>query len=340
MEKTGIKIFLLVILFIFNISWARLEPDSLPNHDHIPFLGFPYKDKVIVLVYHQIDPKIQGPISISPSLFKSHMIYLKEMGFHPISSYVFERFLEGKGEVPENAVLITFDDGYESFYKYAYPVLKELKFPAINFVIVSRIGTNGHLTWEEMEEMQKSGLITFGSHTYDSHYYALRDKWGHKSPALITHIYDPKTGHKEDDEEYRNRVRIDLQLSKILLEENLNTHVESLCFPYGAYNSEVIKIAEELGFRYFYTTIKGIDKEEFKDPYIVKRIPVGSYNMSVSKLNLKILQTAFYNENIWGIIKIYITSLSQRVSEFFGKQEKVQPSFPPLRKTHTIKKKP
>jgi len=332
-------LYLFVVLFIMNISYARLEPDSLPYMSKIPFLNIPYKDKVIVLIYHQIDPKIQGPISVSPELFKSHMIYLKEMGFHPISSYAFERFLEGKGEIPENAILITFDDGYESFYKYAYPILKKFRFPAINFVIVSRIGTPGHLTWDEMKEMLRSGLITFGSHTYDSHYYALRDKWGHKSPALITHIYYPETGYKEDDEEYKNRVRIDLQLSKILLEENLNTHIESLCFPYGAYNSEVLEIAKELGFKYFYTTINGIDNVEIKEPYIVRRIPVGSYNMRITRLNLKLMRTAFYNENIWQIVRSYIESLSQKISDIFGKQEKVHPSFPPLKKTQNNKRK-
>ncbi len=39
--------------------------------------------------------------------------------------------------VPSNAVLVTFDDGYQSFYTAAYPILKSLRIPAVNFVITT-----------------------------------------------------------------------------------------------------------------------------------------------------------------------------------------------------------
>ncbi len=64
----------------------------------------------------------------------------------------FIAFLNGKNTVPPDAVVLTFDDGYQSFYKYAYPALKDQDMTATNFIIVDYLGTNPgtpFLNWDE-----------------------------------------------------------------------------------------------------------------------------------------------------------------------------------------------
>lgn len=282
------KMIFIIILIFFSISYSypyvELRADINSHNEINPgFIPY-YSNEVLVLTYHVLDKKVKGPISISPQLFEEHIRYLKNAGFHPITPETLREFMEGKTDIPDNAVLITFDDGYESFYKLAYPILEKYRVPAINFIIVSMVGKVGafpHLTWNEMKEMLKSNLIYFGSHTYDSH-HLVRTGLFSQAPALVGHIYKPLF-YRESDEEYKSRISGDLWYSKYLLEKNLNIEVKDLCFPYGAYNSTVLEIAKELGYEVFYTTNKGINKPG-KDKYIIiKRLNAGSYNMSLTR---------------------------------------------------------
>ena len=284
------------ILTLSEKSWAAYLPDEVSADSSgicVPVFPPRYRDRVIVLMYHQIGFQNQRRGVIPPELFEAHMLYLKKMGYHPISHEAFVNFLEGKGKVPENAILITFDDGYESFYRYAYPILKKYEFPAVIFVIVgeaqkrSHSGNSPHLSWDEIGEIERSGLVAIESHTYDSHYYALADPRRHKRPVLITRVYDPITGRRETREEYEARVRSDLWLAKHLLEQHLHAQVLSLAFPYGAYNPTVVNIARDVGYRYFYTVRGGVNMPG-RDAIYVKRISAGDSYVTLPVLNRRI----------------------------------------------------
>ena len=78
--------------------------------------------------------------------------------------------------VPSNAVLVTFDDGYQSFYTAAYPVLKSLRIPAVNFVITNDL-TNPlgsyipSMSKEQISEMtHATNFIDIGCHTNNLHH--------------------------------------------------------------------------------------------------------------------------------------------------------------------------
>lgn len=290
-------------------TWARMLPmEGETGSPCTPNVIPPrYHDRVIVLMYHQIGFRSQRRGVIPPQLFEAHMLYLKKMGFNPISHDTFADFLDGKGKVPDNAILITFDDGYESFYEYAYPILKKYRFPAVNFVIVGDTEnpnyTNPrHLSWSEMKEMQKSGLVALESHTYDLHYYAPVDRLGHKRPALVARIYDFKLGKQESREEYETRVWYDLWLSKYLLEENLHTKVTSLCFPYGAYNPTVIRLARDVGYRYFYTIRSGVNTPGGRGTPLVRRISAGDPYMTIPELNSRISRALLPGPFLFGVM--------------------------------------
>jgi peptidoglycan/xylan/chitin deacetylase (PgdA/CDA1 family) len=105
--------------------------------------------------------------------------------------------------------------------------------------------------------MSGSKLITFGSHTFALHKYVKTNPESTK-PALIGHVYNPATGFTESEGEYINRITKDLQLSKKMLEEKLNEKIDTIAFPYGASDAEVVKVARELGFDMMFSVKKGI----------------------------------------------------------------------------------
>lgn len=94
-----------------------------------------------VLVYHKVLDKIQ---------FEKQIQYLKRK-FEIISPGLMEEFFNKEKAIPENGLMITFDDGDSSLYKNAFPILKREKIPAIIFVITDLIESHNPFWWDEIE---------------------------------------------------------------------------------------------------------------------------------------------------------------------------------------------
>src|SRR4029453_14466196 len=110
-----------------------LKPESTtPN-------GIYYKDRVLVLMYHDLSPEPKDPSALSVANFGKQLELMRDNNFHWISMSHNTDFILHSSPVPDNAVLLTFDDGYESFYTYAYPLLQKYQAPASNFLIVKTI---------------------------------------------------------------------------------------------------------------------------------------------------------------------------------------------------------
>ncbi|MBE0448467.1 MAG: S-layer homology domain-containing protein [Actinobacteria bacterium] len=222
-----------------------------------------YTDKFAILTYHHIDDK-EDNYTISLERFIEQLDTLKKLGYNFISLEQTTDFLEGKGTLPVNAIVVTFDDGRDSFYRYAYPVLKQRSIPASMFVVVSYVGTGRDemrkLSWQEMKEIQDDGF-SFYSHTYGSHYYIVVDANGAKAPALSGPAYR-SDGSSETQGEFRSRVEKDLREAKELLETNLGQRVEYLALPFGIADDEAISIAQKLGYTYILTTKPGLNSTD------------------------------------------------------------------------------
>lgn len=251
-----------------------------------------YTDQVVVLMYHHLDPEENSSSTISPKKFAQHLAMLKQEGFNVISLQQLGDFLAGNGEVPPKAVVITFDDGYQSNYQYAYPLLKEHEFPAAIFVIVSRIGrTEGEipkLSWTQIEEMHREG-ISFQSHSFDGHYTIPTSPEGDEKPFLAAEMYDAGTGAKEGVAQRQQRVYQDLKTSKEILEARLGEPVEYFAAPYGWYDDVTIAAAREAGFKYIFSIKPGANQRN-TDPYRLYRINAGSPDISAEELKKTIMK--------------------------------------------------
>lgn len=249
-----------------------------------------YQNQIAVIAYHHIDDNAQSGVTISTRLFESQLIDLKSRGYHFIDMDQFERFLAG-GSIPDNAILVTFDDGYRSFYTNAYPVLRKLRIPAINFVITKDLDdplktTIPSLSRDDIREMKaaKKGM-SFGCHS-DS----LHSKSATGDPLLTNRL--SSSGQKETDEQYRDRIRKDTIACIRKLRELDSDQADVYAYPFGYYDKQSVDVLREAGIQYAFTTRSEMVTRD-TDPMEIPRLNAGSpYVRSISVNNLILRKVA------------------------------------------------
>ncbi len=202
--------------------------------------------KVLILNYHKIDNTFIS-LAVRPDDFDTQMKYLSENGYHTISPDELYESLAGTGELPDNPVMITFDDGYEDNYVNAYPILKKYGFKATIFVVTSFLDKNkkGYMSWDQAREMDANG-ISIQSHTVD-----------HKSMTDLT-----------DDQ-----LRMELVDSKKKAEKELGHPVNYMAYPTGTYNLHIAQMVKEAGYKAAFT-IKYGNVDKASNIYALERVPI------------------------------------------------------------------
>ncbi|WP_134683485.1 polysaccharide deacetylase family protein [Brevibacillus migulae] len=242
-----------------------------------------YRDQVVVLTYHHVDATSKQPFAITPDQFAEHMAFLYKNDLHPITMTEFLRFVDTGVMPTENAVLLTFDDGYESYYKHAYPIMKEYQFPSVNFVITGRLrdtverkreNMTPPLTFPEIEEMMATGLVEVASHTYSMHEQAVTSEWGQPGPETAP-VYLEDVNRLEEEQEYKNRLYVDFMMARVALSDFVHKKIETISFPFGYASEAVVETAKEAGYRYAFSTAHGVVKAGV-DPYRIPRYDVGT----------------------------------------------------------------
>ncbi|MGB9792723.1 MAG: polysaccharide deacetylase family protein [Thermacetogeniaceae bacterium] len=252
-----------------------------------------YRDGVIVLMYHNINPQAKGDGTITPERFKSDLVMLRQKGFNFISAAQLAAFLDRRGDVPPNAILLSFDDGYEGTYQYALPVLREEHAPAVVFIIEGFMGTKqGMLTWQQVELLEKSGLVTIGGHTFAQHYRIPKKDGKSLIPVTVTPIRDQKTGKEETMADYEKRMLTDSLEAQHVLYARLGHTTPYFAYPYGAYTPQLVRILHSAGYRYLFTVIRGVNKRG-QDPDHIYRINAGSPWVSPGCLYATIRRVVF-----------------------------------------------
>lgn len=202
-----------------------------------------YNPKSIpVLMYHSINPISSNNLIIPPDEFDAQMKWLKDNNYNPITLDELYHWLVHNKETKENPIVITFDDGYEDNYKYAYPILKKYEFNATIFLITDAINKNTVLTESQIKEMYAHN-IDFQSHTSD---------------------------HVElNTKSYTQQIQT-IKKSQERLGNLLNKKSEYLCYPVGKYNKDTLRACNDLGIKLAFTTKPGIISKS-NDKYTLRR---------------------------------------------------------------------
>jgi biofilm PGA synthesis lipoprotein PgaB len=216
-----------------------------------------------VLGYHEIaDPgraRVPG-YAVTPTEFVRQVDWLRNHGYHFVSLDDVLAARAGRRPLPDGAVLLTFDDGYQSVYEHAWPVLKLLRIPAVVNVVGawleerSEVDFDGRklprshfMSWAALRELAASGLVEVGSHSYDLHRGVPGNPQGNFEPAATTRRYDPVARRYEDEKAYRARIEADLTRSAALLRRRVGKAPRVIAWPYGRYNATTRGAAERAG---------------------------------------------------------------------------------------------
>lgn len=223
--------------------------------------------RLIALCYHDIRDDVReeldaDPHAVSTDRLVAHFEWLRANGYQPVGMNDLLAARKGEIKLPEKAVLLTFDDGYISFYTHVYPLLKAFRYPAVLSLVGKWLETpadglvaygdqqlprSKFLSWEQIREIQASGLVEVASHSFDLHHGILANPQGNELPAGSTRAYDPAAKNYEDDAAFRKRITGDLQKNSALLLRQTGISPRVMAWPYGAYNMEGIEVADKLG---------------------------------------------------------------------------------------------
>lgn len=232
-----------------------------------------------VLCYHDVEEVANDPdgMTVSTANLTAHFAWLRENGYKVIDIDDLLAAREGKRLLPEKAVLLSFDDGYASFYRTVFPLLKAFDYPAVLALVGRWIETPAgetvpygdlqvprehFMSWEEIREVADSKLVEIASHSYDLHHGELANPQGNTQPAMTTRHYDQASGRYETDAAYRQRLAEDFTRNTELFQERLGRRPRVMVWPYGEYNGLSRELAAEQGMKITLTLEGGVNHLE------------------------------------------------------------------------------
>jgi peptidoglycan/xylan/chitin deacetylase (PgdA/CDA1 family) len=196
-----------------------------------------------VLMYHHLlenseNKNFRNPEVITPELFARQMKLLHDHGYVTVTLDELNNYVDGKEKLPQKSVAITFDDGYLSNYKYAYPILKSYHYKATIFAITGNMKQK-----PEKFNSDKLNYISWAEVATHSDVFRLE---GHTKA-----LHRQKGGVGFLLREPTSVVKADLTSSKSAL------NADYFAYPYGQYNKRAIRLLEKTGYRMAFTIRSG-----------------------------------------------------------------------------------
>lgn len=233
-RRALLRCFLLILILLLAARWAGTIPARAgPAQDETR-----RRLRVPILMYHYVSlpppdaDQYRLDLSVAPALFGEHLRWLRDNGYTTITlDDVVQALTEGY-PLPERAVVLTFDDGYEDAYTHAFPLLQAFDMTGTFFVVTEWIDahTPGYLTWDQAREMAAAGM-SIQSHT--------------RSHPDLTDACD-----------------YDCLVYQVLgsvqtLEAEIGVRPRFFCYPGGRYNEEVLRVVRQVGLTAAVTTQAG-----------------------------------------------------------------------------------
>ena len=231
------------------------------------------QDRYGVLAYHSVvdesaaeNQKQYFPQTISAQTLIKHFNWLKENGYNVISWQQVIDAENGKDTLPDNAVLLSFDDGYETMYNVVFPLLKAYNYPAVFAPVTGWLDTPADqkiayadkmldrsvfATWSQVKEMEQSGLVEVASHTHNLHNGINANPSGGQLPSVIAPEY--KNGKYETEDAYKNRLKSDFTRSVQTLVNHIGKKPRVMVWPYGQFNDVAVQLARQAGMPHYFS---------------------------------------------------------------------------------------
>jgi peptidoglycan/xylan/chitin deacetylase (PgdA/CDA1 family) len=206
------------------------QPLLLPRQPPSPLgVSLDGVQTVPVLCYHRFVPgdgASSNKMQMPAARFEAQLAWLARERYRVLRLSELQAFLEGRQALPPRSVVITVDDGWESFYRHAYPLLQKYRMPATLFVYTDIIGTRDGLSWAQLREMAASGWVDIQAHSKT-----------HRSLA--------ERAAGESEAAWRRSVANELRHPRSVLEgrlAELGVKVQHFAYPYGDVNEGVLEL--------------------------------------------------------------------------------------------------
>ena len=195
-------------------------------------------------MYHRFEENKYPSTNIKINEFKKHLEIIKENNITFVNPKNFENALRnGK---TQRKILLTIDDGFSSFYKNAWQILKDKKIPFILFVSTREVGAFNYMTWDQIREISKEDFVEIGNHSHTHEYLV---------------------------DESSELIKADIEKSINIFEKELGKNSHFFSYPFGEYSNEFKQIIKSLKFKYALGQHSGV-MDETKDFYELPRYPI------------------------------------------------------------------
>ena len=123
---------------------------------------------IVSIMYHRFNETKYPSTNIQIDVFKEHLKIINDSKF----SFYHPKKFENEFNLPkkQKKILLTIDDGFQSFYDQAWPILKKNKIPFILFISTEPVGRKGYMSWEQIKEIENSDFAMIGHHSHTHEY--------------------------------------------------------------------------------------------------------------------------------------------------------------------------
>ncbi len=244
---SGILIFSFILSGVLSASGLCLfkKTEAKPESIVLP-----------IVMYHEVKPYKTRKDVITPYEIESDLKYLKENNYSSITMTDLIDYVSGGKALPEKPIILSFDDGYYNNYAYVYPLLKKYNMK----IVMSLIGkytddatqipednlNYSHVTWDEINDMIKSGLVEIQNHSYNLH-------------IITKKRYGCQKNKSESLAHYEQVLTDDIGKLQQEIKVMTGTTPNTFTYPYGQVSKESYPIIKKLGFKASLTCDYGVN---------------------------------------------------------------------------------
>ncbi|MCJ7856327.1 polysaccharide deacetylase family protein [Lachnospiraceae bacterium NSJ-143] len=183
-----------------------------------------------ILTYHDVTTDINKITdwTVTSEKFENDIKTLLENNYTPIFTKDLQAGIEGREQLPDNPVILQFDDGYSSLYELAFPILHKYGVKAEVYIITDYTkdvpyehSNNKFLSWPQLKLMEDSGLVCVGLH-------------GKSHEAVVNGFSDEK-------------IKSDFSAAWEEIQNNLGDHPKYYVYPNGLFNANTLRSIKEAG---------------------------------------------------------------------------------------------
>ena len=219
-------------------------------------------------MYHRFEENKYPSTNIKIKEFMEHIKILEDNKILFVNPKNFEDELRNNKD--QRKVLLTIDDGFESFYLNAWPILKEKKIPFILFVSTREVGAFNYMTWDQIRELDNEDFVEIGNHSHTHEYLV---------------------------DENKDVILSDIKKSLSIFQNELGKNSNFFSYPFGEYSIEFKNIIKSLGFKYAFGQHSGV-MDETKDFYELPRFPINEKYGEIKRFNSLIKTLPFKYKSI------------------------------------------